>query len=282
MQSIEVQARTVDEAIAQALARLGRTYEEVDVEVLNPGTPGVLGVGAENAYVRVTVRQPGARPRMPMPPQNQPQTPYYNNMGNMQPQPGMRMPMPMQQPPMAPMPPMGAPIPAPITPNGVNPNELANVGRELITNIMRHMRINARTQIEFHAPVIDPVSGEENESPLVTINLVGNDLAVLIGRRGEALTDLQYLFNLMMNKRTHTWGRVMIDVEGYRTRRKDNLINLARRMADQVAATRQPIILEPMPAYERRLVHMALLDHPYVRTESFGEGTERKITIFPK
>jgi spoIIIJ-associated protein len=85
-----------------------------------------------------------------------------------------------------------------------------------------------------------------------------------------------------MNKKTRTWGRVMIDVEGYRTRRKDNLINLARRMADQVLATRQPITLEPMPAYERRLVHLALLDHPYIRTESFGEGEERKVTIFPK
>lgn len=130
--------------------------------------------------------------------------------------------------------------------------------------------------------MLDPASGEENDNPLVTIDLQGSDLAVLIGRRGEALTDLQYVFNLIMNKRTRTWGRVMIDVEGYRTRRKDNLINLARRMADQVAASRQPILLEPMPAYERRLIHMALLDHPYVRTESFGEGPERKITIFPK
>jgi spoIIIJ-associated protein len=278
MQSIEIQARTVDEAVALALSRLGRTFDEVEIEVLNPGSPGVLGVGAENAFVRVTVRQPGVRPRMPQP---QPQAYYPNpNMGNMRPQPGPNplMGAPMPQPMPGAMPPMTVPVGV----NGINPNELANIGRDVITNILRRMRINARPQIEFHQPIADPTSGEENESPLVTINLLGNDLAVLIGRRGEALTDLQYIFNLIMNKRTHSWGRVMIDVEGYRTRRKDNLINLARRMADQVATYRQPITLEPMPAYERRLIHLALLDHPYVRTESFGESQERKITIFPK
>jgi spoIIIJ-associated protein len=142
------------------------------------------------------------------------------------------------------------------------------------------MRIQARPQLQFHPE--EETDGEENESPLVTINLVGADLGMLIGRRGEALTDLQYIFNLIMNKKTRTWGKVMIDVEGYRTRRKETLVNLARRMADQVMATRQPITLEPMPAYERRLVHIALLDHPYIRTESFGEGEERKVTLFPK
>lgn len=280
MQSIETQGRTVDEAVAVALSHLGRNFDEVDVDVLNPGTPGVLGVGAESAFVRVTVRTPGARPRMPMPPQQSQPQPYY---GNMRPQPGPMMggAMPSMVPPAA-MTGSMPPMPAPANGAALNPNDLANIGRDVIINILRRMRINARPQIEFHQPVADPVSGEENDSPLVTINLMGNDLAVLIGRRGEALTDLQYVFNLIMNKRTHSWGRVMIDVEGYRTRRKDNLINLARRMADQVAGSRQPITLEPMAAYERRLIHLALLDHPYVRTESFGEGPERKVTIFPK
>lgn len=266
MQSIEIQARTVDEAVALAVAQLGRNYNEVDVEVLNPGSSGVLGVGAENAFVRVTVRQPGGvRPQSPQPS-------YYNNMPptNMYPQPA---PIPATQP---------VAVAQAGGNNATDPNEMANIGRDVITNILRRMRINARPMIQFHPPVLDPASGEENDNPLVTIDLQGSDLAVLIGRRGEALTDLQYVFNLIMNKRTRTWGRVMIDVEGYRTRRKDNLINLARRMADQVAASRQQILLEPMPAYERRLIHMALLDHPYVRTESFGEGPERKITIFPK
>ena len=301
MQSVEVQARTVDEAVRIALQRLGRSFEEVDVEVLRPGTPGVLGVGAEDALVRVTTRPSAVRPPIAAPqpyypgPVGQPQV--YRPQG----QPPMGQPIPNARPgaPIGqPIPPanpnaapIGVPLGQPIPVQGAMPrpaarafdaDELANIGREVVTNLLRRMRIQARPRIEFMQPEPDENGEEDNQSPLVTINLEGNDLGVLIGRRGEALTDLQYVFNLIMNKKTRTWGRVMIDVEGYRTRRKANLVNLAHRMADQVMATRQPITLEPMPAHERRLVHIALLDHPYIRSESFGEGEERKVTIFPK
>ncbi|MDB5079401.1 MAG: hypothetical protein JWP00_1325 [Chloroflexi bacterium] len=300
MQSVEVQARTVDEAVRIALQRLGRSYEEVDVEVLRPGTPGVLGIGAEDALVRVTTRPGAVRPTIPAQPyypgpavQNQ----GYRPQGQPpigQPIPNARPVQPIGQPIPPAIPngtpigvPLGAPVPAAIARGAGNArafdaNELANIGREVVTNLLRRMRIQARPQVEFMPPEPDENGEEDNQSPLVTINLIGGDLGVLIGRRGEALTDLQYVFNLIMNKKTRTWGRVMIDVEGYRTRRKANLVNLAHRMADQVMATRQPITLEPMPAHERRLVHIALLDHPYIRSESFGEGDERKVTIFPK
>jgi len=278
MQSVEVHARTVDEAVHMALTQLGRRYEEVDVEVLHPGKPGVLGAGAEDAWVRVTVRQvAGIRPPVPA------QQPYYPQAPMGQPIPASRTPIPpMGQPiPPLPIPPTG-PIGQPARAKTFDANELANLGRDVITNILRRMRIQARTQIEFLPPEPDENGEEDSQSPVVTINLLGNDLGMLIGRRGEALTDLQYMFNLIMNKKTRTWGKVMLDVEGYRTRRKASLINLAHRMADQVLATRQSITLEPMPAHERRLVHIALLDHPYIRSESFGEGEERKVTIFPK
>ena len=290
MQSVEVQGRTVDEAVRNALTRLGRTYEEVDVEVLRPGTAGVLGIGAEDALVRVTVRSQAGAGSHPVVP-TAPQAYYPGPVG----QPAMGQPIPNARPQTSPA--MGQPIPNAVlggVPMGIpmsqtanrvqafDPNELANLGREVITNILRRMRIQARPQIEFLPPEPDENGEEDAQSPLVTINLIGNDLGVLIGRRGEALTDLQYVFNLIMNKKTRTWGKVMLDVEGYRTRRKASLVNLAHRMADQVMATRQPTTLEPMPPYERRLVHIALLDHPYIRSESFGEGEERKVTIFPK
>ncbi len=305
MQSVEVQARTVDEAVRIALQRLGRSYEEVDVEVLRPGTPGVLGIGAEDALVRVTTRPSAVRPPMPAQPfypgpnpvgqgqvyRPQGQPPVGQLIPNARPGGPIGQPIPPAMPNVAPV---GVPLEAP-PPSGAVPvaqprgatrafdaNELANIGREVVTNLLRRMRIQARPQIEFMPPEPDENGEEDNQSPLVTINLIGGDLGVLIGRRGEALTDLQYVFNLILNKKTRTWGRVMIDVEGYRTRRKANLVNLAHRMADQVMATRQSITLEPMPAHERRLVHIALLDHPYIRSESFGEGEERKVTIFPK
>lgn len=296
MQSVEVQGRTVDEAVRIALQRLGRSYEEVDVEVLRPGTPGVLGVGAEDALVRVTTRPSAARPPIgsqpyyPGPgPVGQPQVyrpqgqpPLGQPIPNARPGQPIGQPIPNAAPNGAPLGvPLGQTIPRPAA-RAFDAEELASIGREVVTNLLRRMRIQARPRIEYMPPEPDENGEEDNQSPLVTINLEGNDLGVLIGRRGEALTDLQYIFNLIMNKKTRTWGRVMIDVEGYRTRRKANLVNLAHRMADQVMATRQPITLEPMPAHERRLVHIALLDHPYIRSESFGEGEERKVTIFPK
>ncbi len=290
MQSIDVQGRNVDDAIRTALSRLGRNYEEVEVEVLNSGSPGVLGVGAEDAVVRVTVRGPGMGQR-PQPMPNQAPPPYYGMPGQGQ-GPFNQPPGPPQGMPNQGMPNRGfnfrpenlapQPVPPPAGQGGYDAQELGNIGRDVVQNLLRRMRIQARPQIEIHPPVEDPGSEEESQSPLVTINLIGPDLATLIGRRGEVLTDLQYVFNLIMNKKTRTWGKVLVDVEGYRARRKTNLINLARRMADQVLATRQPITLEPMAAYERRLVHIALLDHPYIRTESFGTGEERKVTIFPK
>jgi spoIIIJ-associated protein len=279
MQSVEIQARSVDEAVQIALGQLGRRPEEVEIEVLNAGTPGVLGVGAENAVVRVTVRgATGARsPLAAQPPQPQmPPQGYYQQPMMSQPQMPPQGYYQQTVPPMA----MGG-VRTPMQPRAYTPQELANIGRDVITNLLRRMRLNARTQIDYLPPETDE-NGEDSQSPVVAINLMGSDLSLLIGRRGEVLTDLQYMFNLIMNKRTRTWGKVMIDVEGYRQRRKTTLINLAQRMAEQVLATRQPITLEPMPAYERRLVHMTLVDHPYIRSESFGEGEERKITIFPK
>ncbi len=276
MQSVEVHARTVDEAVRMALSQLGRSYEEVDVEVLRPGTPGVLGVGAEDAMIRVTVRA-SATARQPA---GGVPSPFYGTP---------IVPTPRPIPPIAPTVPMTAVAEVEVMASETDarartfdPNELASIGRDVITNLLRRMRIQARPQVEFLPPEPDENGEEDSQSPVVTINLLGNDLGVLIGRRGEALTDLQYMFNLIMNKKTRTWGKIMIDVEGYRTRRKASLISLAHRMADQVMATRQPTTLEPMPAHERRLVHIALLDHPYIRSESSGEGEERKVTIFPK
>jgi spoIIIJ-associated protein len=271
MQSVEIQARSVDEAVQIALGQLGRRPEEVEIEVLNAGTPGVLGVGTVRGATGARSPLAAQPPQPQMPPQG-----YYQQPMMGQPQMPPQGYYQQTVPPMA----MGG-VRTPMQPRAYTPQELANIGRDVITNLLRRMRLNARTQIDYLPPETDE-NGEDSQSPVVAINLMGSDLSLLIGRRGEVLTDLQYMFNLIMNKRTRTWGKVMIDVEGYRQRRKTTLINLAQRMAEQVLATRQPITLEPMPAYERRLVHMTLVDHPYIRSESFGEGEERKITIFPK
>ncbi|MDE3095247.1 MAG: protein jag [Chloroflexota bacterium] len=114
------------------------------------------------------------------------------------------------------------------------------------------------------------------------LDIEGDDLGILIGRRGETLASLQYLLNLMMMRRYGERILFTVDVEGYRRRRERQLNTLARHMADQVKRTKRPVTLEPMPPNERRIIHIALAEDRYVTTESSGEGDDRKVSISPR
>ena len=123
---------------------------------------------------------------------------------------------------------------------------------------------------------------DEQDEPTLVLDIRGNDLSTLIGRRGETLDSLQYLVRLLVAKELGRYLHVVLDVEGYKAHRAQTLKQLALRMADRVATTHKPAALEPMPANERRIVHLALRDHPQVRTESVGVGENRKVTIIPQ
>ena len=114
------------------------------------------------------------------------------------------------------------------------------------------------------------------------LNISGDDLALLIGRRGETLRDLQFLTCLIVSRQTQHWPNVVVDVEHYRARRERTLGDLARRMADRVRRTAEPMALEPMPPNERRIVHLALSEASDVFTESTGEADKRKVVIYPE
>lgn len=116
----------------------------------------------------------------------------------------------------------------------------------------------------------------------VGLNVNGDDLGILIGRRGQTLACLQYLLRLIVANRTGTWLPIIVDVEGYKVRRYEALRALAERIAGQVVARQRPFTLEPMPAYERRIIHLALADYPGVTTESTGMGEGRKVVIMPR
>lgn len=111
------------------------------------------------------------------------------------------------------------------------------------------------------------------------LDIEGDDLGLLIGRRGETLASLQYLLNLMVGRKLTEHATFTVDVEGYRRRREKQLNTLARRMADQVRRTRRPVTLEPMPPNERRIVHLTLAEDGEVETSSIGEGENRKVSI---
>ena len=111
------------------------------------------------------------------------------------------------------------------------------------------------------------------------LDIEGDDLGLLIGRRGETLASLQYLLNLMVGRKLTAHATFTVDVEGYRRRRETQLNTLARRMADQVRRTRRPVTLEPMPPNERRIIHLTLAEDHEVETSSLGEGENRKVSI---
>jgi spoIIIJ-associated protein len=117
-----------------------------------------------------------------------------------------------------------------------------------------------------------------NEIPLA-LDIKGDDLGILIGRRGQTLACLEYITKLMVAGRLKAWLPLRVDVAGYKERRRDSLQRLALYLAEQVKSRRSAITMEPMPADERRIVHLTLADNPDVTTQSIGEGEDRKVVI---
>lgn len=143
----------------------------------------------------------------------------------------------------------------------------------VLEGLLRAMRLSARV-----APV--PVPQGLGMSPrTVALDIRGRDLGLLIGRQGQTLASLQYLVNLMVSRQVRGRVPIIVDVEGYKRRRYEALQTLAVHFADQVRKTGQPVTLEPMPAFERRLVHLALSEYPDIVTESVGTGMARKVVI---
>ncbi len=149
----------------------------------------------------------------------------------------------------------------------------AAAGKEALEKLLRGMGI--RSQVVIHP-------GTEDEGPEFILDIVGADLGILIGRRGETLRDLEYITRLVVAQQVHRTVRFVVDVEGYRSRRERQLKELAKRMADHVRQSRQPMTLEAMPPHERRIIHMTLREHPTVKTQSIGEGDHRRVMILPK
>jgi spoIIIJ-associated protein len=153
-----------------------------------------------------------------------------------------------------------------------SPEALA-AGQEILSELMRHLGFDVKVEIE---------TGDTSR-----LNVVGDGdekeaLGALIGRKGERLSALQHLVNLMLSRRMDTWTRVLVDVEDYRGRRERQLRDLATRAAERVAETGKMLQLEPMPALERRWIHIALRDHPQVATQSIGEEPNRRVVVVPR
>ena len=175
------------------------------------------------------------------------------------------------------------PMPSPSQPAAIAPEQISAdtevdveaLAREYLEGIVRRLGFDADVESYW----VDPEPGEKRA---LVLNIEGRDLGLLIGRHAETLAALQYLVRAIINQQTHRWMNIVVDVENYRRRRQESLKRLALRMAEQVARTGRPVVLEAMPASERRIIHIALRDHPDVYTVSVGKEPRRKVTIRPR
>ncbi|MBI4311696.1 MAG: protein jag [Chloroflexi bacterium] len=148
---------------------------------------------------------------------------------------------------------------------------LASDAIEVVNKLLGAMQVSATASLR--------TSGDDETGPAIDIN--GDDSGLLIGKRGETLQSMQFLVNLILGKQGNH-PLVVLDVEEYKERRSRSLQAMAMRIAERVTASGRPISLEPMPPSERRVIHVALADHPSVTTESVGAGAMRKVTVYPK
>ena len=203
MEFIEISAKTVDDAITEALVKLGTTSDRIEYEVIEKGSAGFIGIGRRHAVIKARKKY-----------------------------------------------------------------SIEDDTREFLNKVFAAMDL----QVEI---IID----RPEDGNVVNVELKGDDMGVLIGKRGQTLDSLQYLTNLAVNKHAENFVKVKIDTEDYRKRRRETLENLARNIAYKVKRTKHPVSLEPMNPFERRVIHSTLQNDKFVTTHSEGEEPYRHVVV---
>jgi spoIIIJ-associated protein len=323
----EFSGKTVEEALRLAREDFGASLEDLDFEILTPGSRGVLGMGAEPARIVAAPRAAlgGAAPKrdaaaatpLPAPARDQ---------GDRPPRRDDRPPQPSEPPTASAATPVDRPPrsdsrpprrndrpprrddrpprrddrgPRPDTAGGLTASEAAEVaaargslaseraeleaseaspealaaGKAILEQLMTHLGFEVKVEVD---------TGETSRLNVVGEGEERDALGALIGRKGERLSALQHLVNLMLSKEMGSWTRVLVDVEDYRGRRERQLRDLANRAAARVVETGKMLQLEPMPALERRWIHLTLRDHAAVATQSIGEEPNRRVVLVPR
>ncbi|MCI0521283.1 MAG: Jag N-terminal domain-containing protein [Chloroflexi bacterium] len=242
--TLEIIAPSIEEAIAKGVEELGLPEEALDVEVLDEGSRGLFGLGSRQARVRLSIR---------------------TDEDEEQPAPARVAEPAAEKRPAR----QAAPI-------QIEEDEILQVAEVVVGELLLKMRVRAGVKAHF-----GEADDEKSRRPLL-VDVSGRDLSILIGRQAETLNALQYIASLIVSKEIGQQLTLVIDVQGYRLRREQQIRQLAERMADQAIKTGRKQVLEPMPASERRIVHIALRNSPDVTTESIGVEPRRKVTIVPK
>ncbi len=246
--SLEVIAPTTEEAIENGLAQLGLTEDQVEIEILDSGSKGLLGIGGRQSRVKLTVK--GSSSSL------EDAVPHFEDKPEKEEELDISTIKSVEQ-------------------DSLSDEEKQNlkVTKTVVEELLERMRVKASITPRYVEPE------DERDRRVILVDIQGNDLSILIGRRSETLNALQYITSLIVSKELSKWVPLMIDVQGYRERRNRQLRQLGRKMAEQAIQSGRKQVLEPMPANERRVIHLELRDHPQVFTESTGEEPYRKVTI---
>jgi spoIIIJ-associated protein len=231
--SLEVIAPSVEEAIDQGVTELGIDPDELEIEILDEGSKGLLGLGSRQARVRLTIKE--------------------------------------EKPPSEEV---AVDISPPVS-VAEDDEEVQRVTEETVKELLQRMGFRATVYSRWGEPE------DEKESRYLKVDIRGDNLGALIGRRSETLSAFQYITRLIVGKELQRPAPIIIDVGGYRARRERQLRRMARKMAQQAIERKRTMTLEPMAPHERRIIHIELRDRQDVDTESVGEGSRRKVTIIP-
>ena len=268
--SIRVSAKTVDDEITEALIQLGVTSDRLEYEVIEKGSAGFLGIGMKQAVIEARRKPEPKEEKVEEPVVEEPVRVEPKKVEAVQPQKAAAEKKADE--------PQKAAFEKAVEKEAkeevkketklveVQPQTIKAV-EDFLKNTMKAMDMEVELKTEI------------DQDGALCVDMSGEHMGILIGKRGQTLDSLQYLANRVANKHQEGYVRVKLDTENYRARREETLRHLAKNIAHKVKRNRRPVALEPMNPYERRIIHSALQSDPYVMTHSEGEEPFRKVVI---
>ena len=268
--SIRVSAKTVDDAITEALIQLGVTSDRLEYEVIEKGSAGFLGIGMKQAVIEARRKPEPKEEKVEEPVVEEPVKAEPKKVEAVQPQKAAAEKKADEPQKAA----FEKAVEKEVKEEVKKETKLVEVQPQTIEAVEDFLK-NTMKAMDMEVEL----KTEIDQDGALCVHMSGELMRILIGKRGQTLDSLQYLANRVANKHQEGYVRVKLDTENYRARREETLRHLAKNIAHKVKRNRRPVALEPMNPYERRIIHSALQSDPYVMTHSEGEEPFRKVVI---
>lgn len=268
--SIRVSAKTVDDAITEALIQLGVTSDRLEYEVIEKGSAGFLGIGMKQAVIEARRKPEPKEEKVEEPVVEEPVKAEPKKVETVQPQKAAAEKKADEPQKAA----FEKAVEKEVKEEVKKETKLVEVQPQTIEAVEDFLK-NTMKAMDMEVEL----KTEIDQDGALCVDMSGEHMGILIGKRGQTLDSLQYLANRVANKHQEGYVRVKLDTENYRARREEILRHLAKNIAHKVKRNRRPVALEPMNPYERRIIHSALQSDPYVMTHSEGEEPFRKVVI---